>query len=324
MSSPLKRLESRTASCANFVKSFSTDNSGTGVLTNDNHLYAIIGREDDPQGTDDASLSYVAGDGLWPVDSAPPSPTQTLGESDQFWNTAIAAKRVSQNNIYAVIPRRNWVSGNVYIPYPKNDPNYQATNSYTISDLNEVWLCVVAGPGTSTNKPIRTAFLTADTIHIKDSRLSLFSGADGYQWRYLWTLTPTEATQLTDDWIPVPVGEQLWTPSSDPQALQGPIEPHVHVHARHVAITILLDAGVNGSNKLPAGLNYRQIGFVKNPLNILAVRASLGIFYQKNTINGSSADQLIKKTGQLLHLTNIPPQFKTDTNSEFVKVYITF
>ena len=323
MPTPLKRLESRTASCANFVRSFATDNSGTGVLTNDNHLYAVIGREDDPQGTDDASVVYPVGSGLWPVDSAPPNATQTLGEADEFWNTAIAAKRVSQTNIYAVIPRRNWTTATPYVPYPKNDPNYQAASAVVITDLNEVWVCVTAGVGNSTIKPIRTAFLTADTTYIRDGRLGMLTTADGYTWRYLYTLTATESTQLTDDWVPVPVGEQLWSPSSDPQALQGPIEPHVHVHARHVAIAVLLDAGVDGSNKLPAGLNYRQIGLIKNPLNALAVRASLGIYYQKNTINGLT-DEMLKKTGQTLHLTNIPSQFKTDTNSEFVKIYLAF
>lgn len=321
----LKRLESRTASCGNFVKSFAADNSGTGVLTNDNHLYCIIGRETDPQGTDNSDVLFSTGDGAWLSDLAPPMPTQNLSEFDDFWNMAIAAKRILPADIYVVAPRRNWTTATAYIPYTKNNGAYQADPAYVITDLNEVWLCVVAGVGNSTVKPIRTGGLTADNTFARDGKLGILTTGDGYTWKYLYTLTPAQLIKLNDDWIPVPVGtDQMWSPDTDPQFTQAPDEPHTHIFARHVAIKCLIDAGANGSGLLPADLSYRQIALMRNPLNLAKVRASLGVYYQKNTINGTSADQLAKKTGQMLHLTNVPPQLKTLTNSESFTAYLTF
>jgi hypothetical protein len=321
----LKRLETRTESAANFVRSFATNNSGTSILTEDNHLYCLIGRETDPQGTDNAGNPFPAGSGAWTVELIPPNATQNLSEYDDFWNRAIAAKRVLPTDIYAVIPRRNWVTATPYIPFSKNNPNYQADAAVVITDLNEVWLCCVAGGGNSTVKPVRTGLLTADTTFVRDGRSGILTTADGYTWRYLYTLTATQASKLTIDWVPVPVGsEQMWTPIGDAQRTQAVEEPHAVVYARHVAIECLLNAGVNGSNQLPAGLSFRQFGLMKNPLNSSGVRATLGIYYQKNTVNGTSTDQLRKKTGQFIHVKNIPPVAKIVGNTEDLTVYMPF
>jgi hypothetical protein len=78
------------------------------------------------------------------------------------------------------------------VAWDDTDPDIFTKQFYCITDEFKVFKCLRAGSGTSTFKP-------SDA-----SSTSPFSFADGYTWKYMFTLAVTDASKfLTSDYIPV-------------------------------------------------------------------------------------------------------------------------
>jgi hypothetical protein len=322
------RPEIRAEAAANLVASLKSDNAGDGNLQTDNHLYAFIGRENDPQGTNTAGASFTAGDGLWPgSDLSVPSPTQTLTGMREFWNMAIGAQKISPADISLMVPRRNWTTATAYVKRSEVSSTWYNTAFYVMNSLNEVWVCVVAGGGNSTDEPIRSGGLSVDSTYFKDGKTSIYvSGIDGYSWKYLYTMPSYLIDNLLETaWMPVPYKNSLWAPSSDPQRTQGRDDSYSILNAHHVMVRAYMDAGVDGSGKLPADINYRQVAIVQNPLLFSGfTRATAAVYYQKNTVNGSVADELRKYSGEMIYLENRATISRETTQVEEIRHIITF
>ncbi len=339
-SSAIFRNEIRAVNASNFVQSLRTDNSGTGDTLKDNHLYGMIGREDDPKGTQQATYygegaAWSAGDGEWPDEESPPTPTSTPNDMKDAWAVSIGLQKITPQNISLMVPRRDWTTATSYSSYftdvgTEDDPLWYTDNFYVITDLNEVWVCVVKGGSTSTDKPVRSGSLAADNTYFIDGKTSLYvSGIDGYTWKYLFTLTSYQINNLLeDDWIPVPIGDSLWTPDTDAQRTQGRDDSWAILNARHVMVRYFIDAGADGSGKLPAGLRYRQTAFVMNPQLRTAPydRATGTTYYMRNSINGTTlGDEEIKKfSGSLIYLENRSPISRETNQSEEYRTILTF
>jgi len=78
-----------------------------GVSTSDNSYYAYVGL---PNPTD-----Y---DTSW--ETSPPSPMESFNQLNNFWDTAIAMKKISSDDIRRVVHKFPWVSGTTYDMY-RND-----------------------------------------------------------------------------------------------------------------------------------------------------------------------------------------------------------
>lgn len=353
--SAIGRHELRSDRAAAFVNSLRTDNSGTGSTANDNHLYAVIGREDDPAGlklvessNGSCSLSgaYSAGDGIWNSglyasndgtdDETPPTASKTIQAARRFWATAIGAQKIAPSDIHLVAPRINWTSGETYnFRDPTSVTWYDAspgTNDYyVLNQYNECWLLVAKDPTatTSTVEPYLGGSLTNDTAYLKDGKQSIFGSTgtgDKYVWRYLFKLTSSLVNNLLlEDWMPVPYIETLWSPSSDPERTKGRDDSYVHIGTRHVLIRSKLDSGPNGSGKLPSGVRYRQLALIQNPiLESGGTRATGSVYYNKNTVNGSSSDQLRPFCGDILYLENRSPIAREENQTEEFKTILAF
>lgn len=98
-----------------------------------------------------------------------------------------------------VVPRYNWTSGTTYYPYNDNAVSVSDTNRYyVISDENRVYVCIKQGKDangnavTSTDQPTGT------------SPTDLYTGSDGYKWKYLYSVSAVRATRfLTANFMPV-------------------------------------------------------------------------------------------------------------------------
>lgn len=334
------RNEIRAVNASNFVQSLRTDNSGTGDTLQDNHLYGMIGREDDPAGTDQAAYygegsAFAAADGEWPDEENPPVPTSTPNDMKDAWSMCIGMQKVTPADITLMVPRRTWTTATAYSSYfldvgTEDDSTWYTDNFYVITDLNEVWVCVVKGGGNSTDKPIRSGGLAADNTYFKDGKTSIYvSGVDGYSWKYLYTLTSYQINNLLETlWFPVPIGDSLWTPSGDPERTQGRDDSWAILNSRHVMIRHFIDAGADGSGKLPAGLRYRQVAFLFNPLLVTAPynRATGSVYYMRNSINGTTGpdDELKKYSGTMIYLENRSPIARETNQAEEYRTILTF
>jgi hypothetical protein len=167
------------------TSNFRTENANNfrdAIVNTDNSVYLFVGKSD--------AWSDVITDN---TDTEAPTPVDVVVDVNDSWQNAIAMKRASASDVINVIPRHDWVSGEVYAAWDDADENVFSTDFYVITDEFKVYKCIkapVAGTGSSV-KPTQT-------------NVNPTAEADGYIWKYMFTVFTTEATKfLTNFYIPV-------------------------------------------------------------------------------------------------------------------------
>ena len=132
----------------------------------------------------------------WPTVDSPETPYENDYTGDTVWESLFAAKKIdAADSIYATV-RKLWVSGTTYVEYDDQDTNIEGKDYFVISDNNNVYLCIKAGPSGSTTDPDTTGVTTSGVID--------FSGSDGYIWKYMFTVPTDSSTKfLTTSFVPV-------------------------------------------------------------------------------------------------------------------------
>jgi len=159
-------------------------------------------------------------------DSNPPSPKDNFDQENDYWDTMIALKKINAGDVRQVVTKRFWSSGTVY-DYYRHDYNRSntaqisgATNLYSASFyvINEdykVYSCLQNG--TDPDNPNGRPSLDQPTFTDLEPR-SAGSSGDGYIWKYLYTIKPSEVIKFeTTDFIPVPAN---WSTSTDNAAVR--------------------------------------------------------------------------------------------------------
>jgi len=118
----------------------------------------------------------------------------------------IFGKRITSSDIVQMAPRHNWVSGTVYTKYTHDDDNLLDSNFYVLSDEGSsysVFKCLDNdGGGQSTYRPRLSETAADDDFY--------YTTTDGYQWKYMYSITPTEYTKFaTTAHIPVYVNANV-------------------------------------------------------------------------------------------------------------------
>jgi hypothetical protein len=155
----------------------------------------------------------------FPDDNNPPAPNNTVSVIEYApWNEMYAAKRILGSDVTHAIPRYNWTSGTIYDQYDDQATDLVSDDFYVITDDYHVFKCLFNNGGVaSTSKPTLPGTLA-----------QRFTTADGYVWRYMYTVGTTAALKfLTNDYIPVQTleadnGTNQWTVQSG--AIDGAIE----------------------------------------------------------------------------------------------------
>lgn len=150
-------------------------------LTNEENYYLFVSRatpyEDDPN-----TASVVESD-----TTIPSVGDVARNVYDTLRNT-IFIKRIQPDNIKLVIPRVNWATGTTYTAYSETTDMSGKTFYVLTSDYN-VYKCISAY-GRSTVMPTGKS---SDII----------STADGYKWKYLYTIPEDYLGFLTREYMPV-------------------------------------------------------------------------------------------------------------------------
>ena len=172
-----------------------------GVQSSTNSYYAFIGL---PNATDYQSN--------W--DSNPPAPKDNLNESNDYWDTMLALKKINSSDISQVVRKNTWASGVTYDMWrndisrdnpslPSGSFDIYSANYYVMNADYRVYVCLYnnANPennfqgGPSIDEPGFTDL---------EPRAAGSSG-DGYIWKYLYTIKPSQAIKFdSTDYIPVP------------------------------------------------------------------------------------------------------------------------
>ena len=195
------------------IRILNAKNFVAGVSSSNNSYYSFIGLPNPTEVQSD-----------W--DTNPPSPKDSFDEENSYWDTMIALKKISASDVRQVVQKRVWSSGTTYDMY-RHDysrsntakvsgaTNLYAASYYVLNSDYRVYICLQNGttPDTPNGKPS----LDEPTFTDLEPR-SAGSSGDGYIWKYLYTLKPSEVAKFeTSDFIPVPAN---WQTSSDNSAVR--------------------------------------------------------------------------------------------------------
>ena len=136
---------------------------------------------------------FIGKNTAFPNDNSPPTPVNSTANVEYTpWRDMYAAKRITTADVTHAIERYNWTSGTVYDQYDDQDTNLLEDDFYVMTEDYNVYKCLFNASATaSTTKPTGVS-------------TSPFTTADGYIWKYMYTVTTAKALKfLTNDYIPV-------------------------------------------------------------------------------------------------------------------------
>ena len=154
------------------------------------------------------------------TDSAPNTPSDSVGREFYTFDDLVAAKRVQSSDVSFVIPRRNWTAGVVYDTYSHDIGEYTTGSTsvrktstsgattlfdstfYVLSSARNVYKCLDNNGGaTSTDEPTGVS-------------TSVITTTDSYKWKFMYTLSAAQqANFLSTDFMAV-------SPNSNPSSDQ--------------------------------------------------------------------------------------------------------
>jgi hypothetical protein len=158
------------------------------------------------------AASYYIGIGNsidWDSSDTAPDPTNTLREERNLRLRLQSIK--SGEDVSYVVPRNNWVSGTIYSGWDDNVSSHPTNPYFIITDDNGVYMCLKQGRDA-------TGAAVASTIKPTGSSVNSFFTADGYIWKFLYTLSAGNANKfLSANYVPVQYIAS--TDSSSPAAI---------------------------------------------------------------------------------------------------------
>jgi len=178
----------------------SAENFRSGIASTGSSYYTWVGLPNAPEL-----------DANW--NTSPPAPVDSFDDENRYWDTMIAMKKINSSDVRRVIEKYSWASGEKYdmyrhdysrsnlAPVSKSTGLY-SSKYYVINQDYRVYICLDNGfsPENPTGKPSLDEPLFTDL----EPRAAGTSG-DGYVWKYLYTLTPTEILRFdSTNFIPVP------------------------------------------------------------------------------------------------------------------------
>jgi hypothetical protein len=182
------------------IRILNAGNFIAGVSNSNNSYYSFIGLTNPADYQTD-----------W--DSDPPAPKDNFDQENDYWNTMVALKKINTADARQVIPKRTWASGTTYDMY-RHDysrsntakvsgaTNLYSSNYVVLNSDFRVYICLQNGtdPDNTEGRPS----LDEPTFTDLEPRSAGTSG-DGYIWKYLYTIKPSEVVRFeSTDFMPVP------------------------------------------------------------------------------------------------------------------------
>ena len=211
-----------------------------------NVMYLGIGR---PQ----AFATSTRGDGRTNnegTDTAPLTPGDNRNAQSFPFDDLLAAKRIAASDVTFAVPRRNWITGTTYDIY-RHDYGDRITGTTTtltsnsgVSNLFDANFFVLT-TARNVYKCLDNDNNTASTVEPTGTSTTVLSTADGYKWKYMYTLSASQqANFLSTDFMAV---ETNSTVSS--AAVDGAID-----------VVKIKTAGSGGANGTHTGIAIRGDG----------------------------------------------------------------
>ena len=195
------------------IRILNAKNFVAGVSTSSNSYYSFVGLTDP---------TAIQSD--W--DNDPPSPNDNFSNHNDFWDTAIALKKINSSDVKQIVKKNSWTSGTTYDYYRHdysvtNPPKHAqgtslySSNYFVLNSDFRVYICLKNG--TSPEQPDGKPSLDEPTFTDLEPKTAGTSG-DGYVWKYLYTIKPSELIKFdSTEFMPVPSD---WATGSDNSAVR--------------------------------------------------------------------------------------------------------
>lgn len=132
---------------------------------------------------------------VWDSADTAPTPLNSIREQRNF-RLGLQSIKKAEDYSY-VIPRYNWSSGTLYSGLDDAVQGIPSNTYYVITENNEVYICLEQGKTTA-------GAAVSSTVAPTNITGNPFRTADGYVWKYMYTMTALNATKfLTANYIPV-------------------------------------------------------------------------------------------------------------------------
>ncbi len=143
------------------------------------------------------------------TDSAPITPVDSVIEEFNTFDDLLAVKKITTSDTSFVIPRRNWTTTTVY-DYYRHDYGNRITGTTTAQTANSGATTLfdatfyVLTTARNVYKCLDNNNNAASTTEPTGTSTSILTTADGYKWKYMYTLTATQqANFLSTDFMAV-------------------------------------------------------------------------------------------------------------------------
>ena len=184
------------------------------------------------------------------TDSAAITPADSIIEEFNTFDDLLAVKKLSSSDVSFVIPRRNWVTSTVY-DYYRHDYGNRITGTTSIQTANSgattLFDATFYALTTARNvyKCLDNNNNAASTTEPTGTSTSVLTTADGYKWKYMYTLSATQqANFLSTDFMAVETNSTISSAATD-----GAIN-----------IVKIKSAGTGGTNGTYTGIAIRGDG----------------------------------------------------------------
>lgn len=144
----------------------------------------------------------------WTTDTSPPTPIDCPVDESAAFRDMLSLKRIDETDVSLIVPRNIWTLGTVYTQYSNSidlfDPSSSLPPFFVITDSLNVYKCLNNKGG------------VASTVQPTGTTTSVLTLADGYQWKYMFTVISSDVLKfVTTEWFPVRTltendGSQQW------------------------------------------------------------------------------------------------------------------
>ena len=143
------------------------------------------------------------------TDGAPITPVDSVIEEFNTFDDLLGVKKLASSDVSFVIPRRNWTTTTVY-DYYRHDYGNRITGTTTAQTANSGATTLfdatfyVLTTARNVYKCLDNNNNAASTTEPTGTSTSILTTADGYKWKYMYTLTATQqANFLSTDFMAV-------------------------------------------------------------------------------------------------------------------------
>ena len=131
----------------------------------------------------------------WDSSDTAPTPLNNLDEERKFRNGLQSVKKYTGSS--TVVPRVNWTSGTTYHGWDNQTVGYGSKDYYVITENFGVYICLRGGRN-------NLGATVPSTVQPSGSNNDAFETADGYVWKFLYTIGEADARKfMTAAYMPV-------------------------------------------------------------------------------------------------------------------------